>query len=74
MVELAGRNIPGKSLCKGIRDTPVKKGVHRVVLKSGNTGKLSSIRHRRPEKGWDKLMPQDTAGYTFQSLHRRKQT
>lgn len=43
MVKFAGRNIPGKSLCKGIRDTPIKKGVHAVVLKGGSTGKLSSI-------------------------------
>lgn len=33
MVKFAGRNISGKSLCKGIRDTWIKKGVHAVVLK-----------------------------------------
>lgn len=73
MARFAGRNIPGKSLCKGVRDTRIKKGDHAVVLKGGSTGKLSSIRNRRQAKGWDQLGPQDAAGYTFQSLHRRKQ-
>lgn len=47
MPPLAERGIPGKSLCKGLGDTWIRKGVHAAVLKRGSTGKLKKAGVRR---------------------------